>query len=281
VTLTATDNLGFVGSTSQQVGVWGPLGPPVPQTGAAADIGVGSATVTGTVAPDGVTLGYRFDYGPSAADLNAQTTEESGPSGSAPAPVSANLTGLAANTTYFYRLDAVVDGYALPGPVLSFRTAAPAAKQTTNPVARLASAGSREPRRHARRRHARRRRRTTTRTVRRASRVRTDLMRAPAPVVVPVSAQVVGGQSLADVLRRGLRVSFRCPGRCAVELAATLRLPAALDLVAVPRVLASGVGRTSTGSGTARLSFTASASAWLARDRRATFAVSGFSERAG
>jgi hypothetical protein len=80
--------------------------PPSATTGAATNVAQSSATVAGTVNPNGVTTAYYFQYGTSTSYGSSTPSTDAG-SGTADAPVSANLTGLASTTTYHYRLVAV------------------------------------------------------------------------------------------------------------------------------------------------------------------------------
>jgi len=86
-----------------------------------------SATLTGTVVPKGAAIGScRFEYGTSSVGI----LEASAPCSSLPtgteegATVSASLTGLAAGTTYHYRLVAANSSGTSYGATLSFTTSA-------------------------------------------------------------------------------------------------------------------------------------------------------------
>jgi hypothetical protein len=93
-------------------------------TGAVADLGQSTATVTGTVDPNGEATTYHFEYGTSSS-YGLQTSEVDAGSGSDAAAVQAALTGLTQDTTYHYRLVATnasgVDG----GADRTFTTTAP------------------------------------------------------------------------------------------------------------------------------------------------------------
>lgn len=71
-------------------------------TGAASEVTPSSATVAGTVNPDKTKAEYFIEWGESQS-YGHSTPVESG-EGEAPVPVSAELTGLEANTTYHYRV---------------------------------------------------------------------------------------------------------------------------------------------------------------------------------
>lgn len=270
VMVTATDNLGFSSTATQAVPVWGPLGPPAAQTGVAAGIGRTSAKLEGTVDAAGLAVGYRFDYGTASSDLSASTAAVAGLSGSSAVPVATSLANLTPGKRYFYRLDLVLGSQTLPGAIESFTTAVKAVGKG-NSVATVAAAGkSRKHHRKASKKSAKKSHATTV--------VRRALVVAPAAPVQIVTARVVPGQRLATELRRGLLVSFRCDGRCRVNLEAMLALPGRQGVASAARVLASGAGVSvrSSGTGRARLRFSASARAWLATRGSANFAVSAF-----
>ena len=96
--------------------------PPTVTTGDASDVGQSSATVSGTVNPNGEDTTYHFDYGTSTS--YGQSTGSSGAgSGSAAVPATASLTGLDSGTTYHYRLVAANDAGTTPGGDRTFTTA--------------------------------------------------------------------------------------------------------------------------------------------------------------
>jgi hypothetical protein len=84
-----------------------PPPPPAPSatTGGATVIGA-SATLGGSVNPNGVASSYYFEFGTTAA-YGQQTPPQSAGAGSSAVSVSASLSGLVASTTYHYRLVAV------------------------------------------------------------------------------------------------------------------------------------------------------------------------------
>jgi uncharacterized repeat protein (TIGR01451 family) len=77
---------------------------PYVSTSDATDVGSAGATLNGVVNPNGLTTTYRFSYGTSFPPTT--DTAERVLTGDASEPVSAALTGLAANRTYSYRLTA-------------------------------------------------------------------------------------------------------------------------------------------------------------------------------
>jgi hypothetical protein len=78
-------------------------GPPSATTGAASSVTQSSATVGGTVDPQGMATTYRFEYGTSSS-YGLQTADVDAGSGTGAVDASANLTGLTSDTTYHYRL---------------------------------------------------------------------------------------------------------------------------------------------------------------------------------
>ena len=78
---------------------------PTVTTGGATGETAESASVTGTVNPEGKHTSYRFEYGTEPSYGNNSTEAEAG-SGTSNVPVSALLEGLQPNTTYHYRLQA-------------------------------------------------------------------------------------------------------------------------------------------------------------------------------
>ena len=77
--------------------------PPTAATGPASDVHVGSARLTGTVTPNGLTTTYRFEYGRTAGYGSATRATDAG-SGTAPVRAVADVGGLAPGTVYHYRL---------------------------------------------------------------------------------------------------------------------------------------------------------------------------------
>jgi hypothetical protein len=111
--------------------------PPAVVTGAAGSISQTSATLSGTVDPNGLATTYRFDYGTTTA-YGSTTGVASAGSGSSPVAVSAGLLFLKPETTYHYRLRASNSAGSASGGDRSFRTAStvftePASSDTTPP----------------------------------------------------------------------------------------------------------------------------------------------------
>jgi phosphodiesterase/alkaline phosphatase D-like protein len=104
--------------------------PPNATTGSASNQAQSSATVSGTVNPEGTDTQYYFQYGTSTA-YGAKTTATDAGAGTADVPVSANLTGLTPNTTYHYQLVAVSSAGTTTGADQTFTTTNPPVVTTT------------------------------------------------------------------------------------------------------------------------------------------------------
>ena len=98
---------------------------PISATASAGELTAGEATLTGTVNPDDAVLGEcRFEYGTSSAyGQNASCANALSPVGGAQA-VSARIAGLAAATTYHFRIVAANAGGVGVGADATFKTAA-------------------------------------------------------------------------------------------------------------------------------------------------------------
>jgi uncharacterized protein YegP (UPF0339 family) len=84
-------------------------------TGQATNVTDKSATLNGTVSPDGTTItGCHFEYGTTTSYGHSQPCAST-PSGSSPVAVSADITDLAENTTYHFRLVAANSGGSYAG----------------------------------------------------------------------------------------------------------------------------------------------------------------------
>ncbi len=98
---------------------------PVVSTGAASAIGQSTATLAGTVDPEGLATSWYFAYGPTSA-LGSKTAAQTlgGPGVLTEQKISASLSGLAAGTTYHYELVASNVAGASSGSAGTFTTAA-------------------------------------------------------------------------------------------------------------------------------------------------------------
>src|SRR6478735_3322537 len=78
-------------------------GPPAATTGAASAITRSTATLNGTVDPNGSSVRWYFEYGTTTAYGLTSGGEDAG-DGDGEVPVAAGLQGLSPGTTYHYRL---------------------------------------------------------------------------------------------------------------------------------------------------------------------------------
>jgi hypothetical protein len=76
---------------------------PTATTGSPSNVAESSATVSATINPHGTATHYHFEYGTTTA-YGTNTASANAGAGSTDVGVSANLTGLAAGTTYHYRV---------------------------------------------------------------------------------------------------------------------------------------------------------------------------------
>ncbi len=106
--------------------------PPVVTTGTATAIDSSSATVNGTVNPNGLATSARFEYGLTTNYGNTASVALSSSDGVTAQTASATLTGLSSGTTYHYRLTALNSGGAGTGWDATFTTASSPFTWTTN-----------------------------------------------------------------------------------------------------------------------------------------------------
>lgn len=95
--------------------------PPSATTGSPSSVGQSSATVNGTVNPNGQSTTYYFKYG-TATTYGLQTTPAGAGSGTGNVAVHAALDGLSPNTTYHYQLVATSSAGTSNGPDETFTT---------------------------------------------------------------------------------------------------------------------------------------------------------------
>lgn len=103
---------------------------PTVTTSAASSVAATTATLNGTVNPNGVATTYYFEYGLTTA-YGSSTTPASAGSGSANVAVTGALTGLTAANTYHFRLVATSAGGTTYGADLSLNTTGSAPTVTT------------------------------------------------------------------------------------------------------------------------------------------------------
>ena len=104
------------------------LSPPLVTTDNASGITESTATIQGLANPNGLATTAWFDYGPTTNyDIDGSVVEVtlSPDNGTTEQPVGATISGLAPNTTYYYRLSAYNDDGLSSGASLTFSTFAP------------------------------------------------------------------------------------------------------------------------------------------------------------
>jgi hypothetical protein len=113
------------------VAIWGFAGtgtaladPPGAATGAASAVTATTATLNGTVSPNKEDTAYWFEYG-TTTSYGSQTAESGPARGNADRAASADVTGLAANTTYHFRLVARNPSGTIVGADATFTTGQP------------------------------------------------------------------------------------------------------------------------------------------------------------
>lgn len=99
-----------------------PAAPPAASTGSAGAIAQGGATLTASLNNRGKDATYHFEYGPTTGYGTSTATAPLGP-GTASQSVSTPISGLAANTTYHYRVFLQVGATTVRGGDRSFKTA--------------------------------------------------------------------------------------------------------------------------------------------------------------
>jgi hypothetical protein len=103
--------------------------PPSATTGSAANVAQSSATVNGTVNPNGTDTSYYFQYGTTTSYGSGTAATDAG-AGSNDVPAAANLTGLNPSTVYHYRLVAASSAGTTNGADQTFTTTTPPAVTT-------------------------------------------------------------------------------------------------------------------------------------------------------
>jgi hypothetical protein len=102
-------------------------------TDPATSVAAKSATLNGTVNPNGQSTTCSFDFGVDTNYGNSVAGSEPG-SGSSDAPVSANISGLLPNTTYHYRVVATNSAGTAYGSDQSFTTGSAGANSPAVPI---------------------------------------------------------------------------------------------------------------------------------------------------
>src|SRR5579875_1229002 len=99
----------------------GGSGPPGATTGSATGVSSTSATLNGTVNPNGLATSYYFEFG-TTTSFGSTTAVSSAGSGKRAVTVSASLSGLSAGTTYYFELVATNADGTTDGGLGSFTT---------------------------------------------------------------------------------------------------------------------------------------------------------------
>jgi hypothetical protein len=136
VSLTVTDQLGFISTVTKQISITDAGAPIGVQTLGASNITDSSATLNGTVDPASQNGTFQFIFGTAPNALNHATPSQPLPTSAA--PVSADLSGLSAGTTYYYELQSTTGNQTYSGQVVSFTTIGPPAV-TTGSVSKIKS----------------------------------------------------------------------------------------------------------------------------------------------
>lgn len=118
------------GTTNGADGLFTTASPPIAVTGAASGVGPTSATVGGTVNPNGQPTSWWIEYG-TGTSYGSKTPAQDAGSGTSSTSVTARLGGLAAARTYHFRLVAQSSAGTVNGLDATFVTAEPPAATTS------------------------------------------------------------------------------------------------------------------------------------------------------
>jgi hypothetical protein len=142
-TATDTNGLALQGAFESRftTGAASSLARPSINSISSANIAETTATLDATVTPNGAPTTVSFEYG-TTESLGLTTAGTSIGSGSSPVAVSANLTGLQANTTYYYRAVATNSQGTTTGTTLSFITTTALPLVTTTPSTFIGTTGA-------------------------------------------------------------------------------------------------------------------------------------------
>jgi len=112
---------------------------PVVTTGQASAVSTASASLSGTVQPQGLSTSYYFEYGTSATSLGSHTTSVNVGSGTGSVPATATVTGLTAGQTYYFALVATNSSGTADGALALFTTSAASASAATGAASAIGS----------------------------------------------------------------------------------------------------------------------------------------------
>lgn len=117
-----TQYIGSGGSRKTKIASWRYAFAPIASTLPASAITTSTATLNGTVNPNGQETTWHFEYGLSPSALTNSTPTVSAGTGNTSQNVSADISGLTAGTSYFYRLVAQNIGGVTNGLKVKFTT---------------------------------------------------------------------------------------------------------------------------------------------------------------
>jgi DNA-binding beta-propeller fold protein YncE/alpha-tubulin suppressor-like RCC1 family protein len=133
----STGAIWVVDTNNNRIQKWVPSTPPTATTEAATEVKGSSATLTGTVNPEGLATKYFFEYGETEA-YGSKVAAKSAGSGTSNVAESERVSGLDAGTTYHFRIVAKSAAGTAKGEDKTFKT-----KTVISPwVAKLGSGGA-------------------------------------------------------------------------------------------------------------------------------------------
>jgi len=136
VTISGSNQYGAGPTANMLIHVVGGIAlPPTATSGTASKITAASATLCGTVNPNGVTSTARFEYGLTTKYGSSISVILAPTNGTSPQDVSVSVYGLQAGTTYHYRIAATNGKGTSPGADMQFVTAATPVITWANPKA--------------------------------------------------------------------------------------------------------------------------------------------------
>jgi hypothetical protein len=123
-------------------GIFTTAAQPAVETGQATNVSASSATLNGTVNPNGRATGYWFEYG-KTSKYGTKTPVFDAGAGTSPTPVSAAISGLERGATYHFRLNATSDAGTVLGADVAFRASGTGPAVKTKAATSVTSTGAR------------------------------------------------------------------------------------------------------------------------------------------
>jgi hypothetical protein len=117
-----TEYIGSGGSRKTRIASFKYNFAPVVTTLPATSVAVSTATLNGTINPNGIPTNYHFEYGNTPGTMTFSTPAVSAGAGSANVNVSADVTGLLSDTNYFYKIVGESTGGTVSGLKIKFTT---------------------------------------------------------------------------------------------------------------------------------------------------------------